>query len=788
MKSLANRRLNRRQFIAANSAFGALLLLQGILMPASAFSRSQSEKEALNVEHFPNALYAFVWRNWGLVPVDRMAKTVGATPRQLEALAEFMGLPKAHDVSAEQRERSYLTVIRRNWHLLPKSQLQTLMGWDEAQLEFTLREDDFFFIKLGSLKPACPPIQYEQLVKLDEHAKATFIQLLKTSFPDGLPKEQMPYFTFVKDLSAPFEEKRELAASKDSGFNPRIAYPYFALFGDPLLDPEIDSYPDAYLERLAASGVDSIWMHIVLSKLTPFPWDPTISTHWEQRLTNLNDLTKRARKHGIGIFLYLNEPRHQPEAFFEKHPDLRGQGTALCTSLPVVQQYLEDSIALIIERAPHLAGFFSITASENPTHCWSHGQGNQCPRCASLGPAKVISTLNNVYRHGMDRGYTAAVASGKLGGADACPKLIIWDWGWQEGWAAGIIPELTTDHTLLMSVSEWELEIERGGIKSKVGEYSISAIGPGPRARRHWEIARRHGLKTMAKIQANNSWEIGAVPYIPAIYNVATHIEHLRDEGIEGMMLSWTLGGYPSPNLEVVSLLGSDRSLAVDDAVQMVAKRRFGSAARAIASAWRTFSTQFSRFPYHIGVVYNAPLQCGPSNLLWAEPTGYKSTMVGLPYDDVTSWRAIYPPAVFAGLLREIGAAFAEIIRQLDEDCETLHLNRTEQKAVLLERNIIETISIHYRSIANQVDFVEWRDELFGKAVDVDKAAVKQKLSAVLQQEIQLARRMAELQTGDSRLGYEASNQYFYTPADLYEKVLNCSCLAMQYGVASIES
>jgi len=766
---------NRRQFIAANAALGGLLWLNQLPFPVAAAHTMPTGKAALQVSHFPNALYAFVWRNWGLVPLERMANTVGATPAQLQSIASFMGLGDAQEVTADQWERSYLTVIRRNWHLLPTEQLQTLLGWDAQKLEFTLTEDDFFYIKLGSLKPACSPVNYSELAALSPEDKRSFMTLLKTAFPTGLPAAQMPYFSFVEDLSAPVDNKPVKSnESIQTSFNPRIAYPYFALFGDPLLDPAIDSYPDAYLERLVASGVDSIWMHIVLSKLTPFPWDPSISTHWEQRLANLKALTERVRKHGIGIYLYLNEPRHQPEAFFEKYPDLRGQGTALCTSHPAVQRYLEDSIALIIERAPKLAGFFSITASENPTHCWSHGQGDQCPRCASLGPEKVISTLNNLYNKGISRGHASAVASGG-DIAEIRPKLIIWDWGWRDGWATGIIPELTTDHTLLMSVSEWELEIERGGVKSKVGEYSISAIGPGPRARNHWEIAKDHGLKTMAKIQANNSWEISAVPYIPAVYNVAKHIEHLRKEGIEGIMLSWTLGGYPSPNLEVVSVMGSDRNLPADDAIRAVAMRRFGSAADAIVSAWQDFSVHFSKFPYHISVVYNAPLQCGPSNLLWSEPTGYKATMVGLPYDDVTSWRSIYSPAVFAGLLREIGAAFAEIIHRLDDDCTKLDLSQAEKKAVLLERNIIETISIHYQSIANQVDFIELRDNL--SAMESDRAAIKQKLSEVLNDEMVLARRMAALQISDSRLGYEASNQYFYTSADLYEKVLNCQDL-----------
>ena len=40
-----------------------------------------------------------------------------------------------------------------------------------------------------------------------------------------------------------------------SAFSPRYCYSYFALYGDPLLDPALDPYPDGYLARLAASGV-----------------------------------------------------------------------------------------------------------------------------------------------------------------------------------------------------------------------------------------------------------------------------------------------------------------------------------------------------------------------------------------------------------------------------------------------------------------------------------------------------------------------------------------------------
>jgi hypothetical protein len=50
-------------------------------------------------------------------------------------------------------------------------------------------------------------------------------------------------------------------------------------------------------------------------------------------------------------------------------------------------------------------------------------------------------------------------------------------------------------------------------------------------------------------------------------------------------------------------------------------------------------------------------------------------------------------------------------------------------------------------------------------------------LERLLRREIAAARRMFALQMADSRLGFEASNQYYYVPMDLVEKVLNCRYL-----------
>ena len=46
-----------------------------------------------------------------------------------------------------------------------------------------------------------------------------------------------------------------------------------------------------------------------------------------------------------------------------------------------------------------------------------------------------------------------------------------------------------------------------------------------------------------------------------------------------------------------------------------------------------------------------------------------------------------------------------------------------------------------------------------------------------LRHEMDLARRFYALQRLDSRLGFEASNHYFFVPVDLAEKMLNCQHL-----------
>jgi hypothetical protein len=328
-----------------------------------------------------------------------------------------------------------------------------------------------------------------------------------------------------------------------------------------------------------------------------------------------------------------------------------------------------------------------------------------------------------------------------------------------------------------------------------VGEYSISTIGPGPRAQRHWELARQRGLKTIAKIQAGNTWELSAVPYVPAVDNVARHAANLRGAKVDGLMLGWTLGGYPSPNLEVVAALAGkvagepcpDDKSQPDVAMEMVARRRFGPRlAPGIVRAWREFSAAFSQFPFHGSLVYNAPLQFGPSNLLWGEPTGYRATMIGFPYDDLDGWRAVYPAEVFIAQFDRVSAGFEQAIAtlKLALQANQEQLQIAERRAAAEELNVAEAAAVHFRSTANQARFVITRRALAQAKTAEAARPLLDKLEHVLRDEISLAGRLYAIQSRDSRIGFEASNQYYYVGVDLAEKVLNCQDLLARWLTA----
>jgi hypothetical protein len=283
-----------------------------------------SSPPALDFPHFPDRLHTFVWRNWPLVEPQVMARVLDTSVENVRAIAESMGLPPAQPISPAHKSRAYITVLRRNWHLLPYEQLLDLLELSLPQLAYSLREDDFLFSKLGNLKPQCAPLVYSTPDATARKHAAEIKQIVEESFGDEIGQPCEPRFAFVEELAKPRPSVSRDSGPRKPSPNLRFIYSYFATYGDPLTDPEVDPFPEGLLQRLADLGVNGVWMHTVLYNLAPSTVFPEFGHNHETRLENLRKLVLRAKKYGISVYLYVNEPRAMPAAFFKDRPGMKG--------------------------------------------------------------------------------------------------------------------------------------------------------------------------------------------------------------------------------------------------------------------------------------------------------------------------------------------------------------------------------------------------------------------------------------------------------------------------------
>jgi hypothetical protein len=338
--------------------------------------------------------------------------------------------------------------------------------------------------------------------------------------------------------------------------------------------------------------------------------------------------------------------------------------------------------------------------------------------------------------------------------------VIHYDWGWPDEMVAPLLARLPAD-TRIVSISEWSVPVERGGVKTAVGEYSISVVGPGPRATRNWAAASRAGMTNLAKVQFNNTWEISAVPYIPVPQLILRHCENLRKAGIQGLMAAWTCGGYPSPNLLAAKDYYFNPAPDAATTIGRVARQRFGAGAPHAVEAWETFSRAFLEFPYGVSI-YIIPVQHGPANLLRTRPTGHKPGMILFPHDALKGWCGKYPPEVVERQFARMAALWKPGLALMERAVAAAPEGK--RRGAAMDLAIARTCYHHFQSVANQVEFYRLRDS----------GGSRSRMRELVQNEIVLARAQYPEARSWPVIGYEASNHYYYTPLDLVEKVLQC--------------
>lgn len=682
---------------------------------------------------FPTTWQAVLFKNYGYAPVERLAQVLSCDADTILREAERMGLGKV-TYSSAWLERGYITLIRNNWFLLPYEQICTLLGIDENRLDFILQNDDFLAVKLGNYKPNCPQVGYAPLTKEQIARTETLAKKIQAE----LAVDRAEPFDFFTSVT----EKQSLAAKKGT----RIVHGYLSPCGDAFIEDSRNYMPDGLLEEYAARGINGVWLHGVLSALSPYPFDETLSAGYELRRKNLKDLIARCQKYGVKVYLYLNEPRALAEGKFGKYSHLIGRRengyACLCFEQKETREYLYNAVKDLLSDARDLGGIITITMSENMTHC-NFLPNTNCPVCKNISPEQSTAAVNNViYQAIRDSGSKAELLAN------------LWGWSPYMEWTEdqtfhGV--ELLDKNISVMCVSEFDLDIEKGGIPSKVIDYSISNPGPSALTTKILTKAKACGHKLYAKIQTNNSWECSAVPYLPVFDLLLEHLRNLSAIGVEDYMLTWTLGGYPSPMLGMAAAYAQD-----PDAFDLDEwyKAEYGAESAIVKAAVGRFCQGFQEYPFSIQSLYLSPKTLACANLWAVDGQDKSSTMVCFAFDDYESWTTPYPLEVYLSQYEKLLRAWEEGLAGIE---------RSDSEKVRELARFAQAAYAHFCSDYLQTKFAYYRR---------NKTENRAELLEVVGKEQDNARRLLGLLYADSRIGFEASNHYFYTDRNLIEKIL----------------
>ncbi len=685
----------------------------------------------------PQKWQTVLLRNYGLVETARLAAALEADEATLTREAARLGLERI-PYDPDWKRLGYINIIKANWQILPYGQLLQLLDMDEATLDYCLKEDDFLGVKLGSFKPKAERVTYCPLTGGEIAETERLASIIRAGYIDSYAK---PF-----DLYSGAPVRADAAPVRSGSFD-KIVYSYSMLYGDTFLDGE-DVLPDELLVRLQAVGVNGLWMQGVLSKLSPYPFVKGLDEGYEIRRRNLNKIIAKCKKYGIGVYLYFNEPRGlAPDQLTEQTEPMKGNlhdnTWSLCTTLKPVQDYLYGAVKSLVTATPELAGIITITMSENMTNCHSRPR-NSCPHCSHLRHPDVVPEVNNIIQRAItDAGVKTRVLAN------------LWAWTAPYGWSEADILEgiARMDQKIdILSVSEMG-GVMMDGKRVEVEEYAISKIGPCEETKKALSYARELGHKVMAKVQVNSSWEMAVVPYVPVFDLIMEHMGNLKALGVSGLMLSWTVGGYPTVSLDLVNRFFAD-GFSYDEFLAS----HFGEQASLVKQAVRHFSDGFRHYPHTIPMLYDGPQELGPSNLLYPAATGYTATMVTYAYDDYNTWRGRYELPAWLALLESLlcewekGLALLADVKgnaAFDELCR-----------------FAEVVYVNLRSTVVQARYNAARD-----------AGRREELPALLAEEKQLTERLYRLAAADARIGYEASNHYYFTQNSFLEKLINLDAL-----------
>jgi hypothetical protein len=558
-------------------------------------------------------------------------------------------------------------------------------------------------------------------------------------------------------------------------------------------------YTDEELAGIASHGFNGVWLRGRLSEMVRSDILPQLNQPESQKqLESLRTLIGRATKHGIGVWLFFNEPLAplSDAPIWQEHPELKGEPhpplmpgqkrnfTTLCTSHPTVQAYLRDAMAQIMRGLGGLGGVLLITASEHYSHCWSHHSLIQhqyldkviapmtCPRCRQRKPEDVVGELVGFWHE----------AAQAVKGTPK-PRVVAWNWSWSMWYPEPQKPVIDALPQGVSLMADWERGDHRPfqGKTIPIDEYSLSFTGPSERFKGSQAAANEKGRAMFAKLQFGTTHELATVPNLPLISSVHGKLTGLYQRGVEGFMGCWNFGCGRTLNTYANKIVADDPGRAADQQnfYTDLTQKYLGLPDPApLAAAWEAFTRIFRQYPFSIGLTYYSFFNYAPAYPLSLEYHGRRmgpSWMAHEPWgDDIETGLQPFSAEevlhAFEPMSGQWAAALGGYVAALAQGGGS----PDQKKRRWEESSCARMIGLHLRSAANIMRFHLWRKpRLAGRTgpypwtIEPDDA-----LKPIVADEIQSVRQAISLAQADPRLGFHQECQaYFYTPEHLRRKL-----------------
>jgi len=515
----------------------------------------------------------------------------------------------------------------------------------------------------------------------------------------------------------------------------------------------LDLYPDAHLNAIAHSGIDSILVFV--SGVDRTPTGPL----------DFNDLVYRADSYGLDVYMY---------SYLESamHPDDPG-----------AEAYYDSTYGEVFRRCPGFKGVILVGEScEFPSkddHTSHVLRKHRPPNSTKPSPG---------WWPCYDYPQWLTMIKKVIGKHQPNADIVFWTYNW--GWAPepdrlALIRQLPEGITLQVTFEMFE-QIRREQVTNVCTDYTVSFEGPGQYFSSEAKVAHERGIKLYTMCNTGGlTWDFGVIPYEPVPYQWARRHEALykaqMEWGLTGLMESHHYGWWPSFLNDFTKQAYWSPHATAEEIDESIARREYGSdAASWVLEAWRDWSEAIRDYiptnedqygPFRIGPSYPLVfLRDATPPAAWHAMFGNKIIVTNYqPQEGPRQSPAAQRVDVEIRSLQSMADRWAKGLASLEQ---------AEAHAVERKREAVQDLhrlgSFILNSVRTAIHLKKWwklKQQLFQQADSELALQILDRMTQLAQSEIANAEATIPLVEADSRLGWEPSMEYMTDTEHLQWKI-----------------